>query len=72
MSRSIPTYDSGNWSITEFENDSDFQEYIYSLFKEPGEYDFDETSYIFNEEAKRFNKEGLYCSSPFRSKDFIF
>jgi|11BtaG_2_1085332.scaffolds.fasta_scaffold00171_9 hypothetical protein len=71
MSRSIPTYDSGNWSITEFENDSDFQEYIYSLFKEPGEYDFDETSYIFNEEAKRFNKEGLYCSSPFRSKDFM-
>lgn len=71
MSRSIPTYDSGNWSVTEFENDSDFQEYIYSLFKEPGEYDFDETSYIFNEEAKRFNKEGLYCSSPFRSKDFM-
>jgi len=71
MSRSIPTYDSGNWSITEFENDSDFQEYIYSLFKEPGKYDFDETSYIFNEEAKRFNKEGLYCSSPFRSKDFM-
>ncbi len=27
MSRSIPTYDSGNWSITEFENDSDFQDY---------------------------------------------
>ena len=71
MSRTIPTYDSGNWSVTEFENDSDFQEYIYSLFKEPGEYEFDETSYIFNEEAKRFNKEGLYCSSPFRSKDFM-
>ena len=71
MSRTIPTYDSGNWSETEFENDSDFQEYIYSLFKEPGEYEFDETSYIFNEEAKRFNKEGLYCSSPFRSKDFM-
>ena len=71
MSRSIPTYDSGKWSVTEFENDSDFQEYIYSLFKEPGEYEFDETSYIFNEEAKRFNKEGLYCSSPFRSKDFM-
>ena len=72
MSRTIPTYDSGNWSVTEFENDSDFQEYIYSLFKEPGEYEFDETSYIFNEEAKRFNKEGLYCSSPFRSKDFMY
>jgi hypothetical protein len=70
MSRIIPTYDNGIWTSTEFESDSDFHEFVFNLFKEPGKYEFDETSYIFNEEAVRFNKEGLYCSAPFRSKDF--
>ena len=40
-------------------------------FKEPGEYDFDKTSFIFNQEARTFNTQGFYCNSPFRSKDFI-
>jgi len=71
MSRIIPTYDNGSWSTTEFENDEVFQEFIFDLFKVPGEYNFDETSLIFNEEARRFNKDGLYCSAPFRSKDFM-
>ena len=56
MSRIIPTYDNGIWTSTEFESDSDFHEFVFNLFKEPGKYEFDETSYIFNEEAVRFNK----------------
>ena len=71
MSRIIPTYENDNWTSTEFSNDEDFHEFIFEIFKEPGKYEFDETSLIFNAEARRFNKEGLYCSSPFRSKDFM-
>ena len=71
MSRIVPTYDNGEWSTTEFESDEDFHEFLFDLFKEPGKYEFDNTSLIFNAEARRFNKEGLYCSSPFRSKDFM-
>ena len=70
MSRTIPTYDNGTWNTTEFKDDTEFQEFIFDIFKEPGRYEFDETSLIFVEEATRFNKDGLYCSSPFRSKDF--
>jgi hypothetical protein len=71
MSRIIPTYENDNWTSTEFSDDEDFHEFIFEIFKEPGKYEFDETSLIFNAEARRFNKEGLYCSSPFRSKDFM-
>ena len=71
MSRIIPTYELGAWTTTEFKDDQEFQEYIYDIFKEPGKYEFDETAYLFNAEAKRFNEEGLYCSAPFRSKDFM-
>ena len=34
-------------------------------------YGFDETSFIFNAEAKKFQKQGYYCNSPIKSKDFI-
>ena len=71
MSRIIPTYELGAWTTTEFKDDQEFQEYIYDIFKEPGKYEFDETAYLFNAEAKRFNEEDLYCSAPFRSKDFM-
>jgi hypothetical protein len=71
MSRIIPTYELGAWTTTEFKDDQEFQEYIYDIFREPGKYEFDETAYLFNAEAKRFNEEDLYCSAPFRSKDFM-
>ena len=70
MSRIIPTYDNNKWTTTEFKNDLEFREFIESIFSEPGEYGFTEMAYKFNEEAKRFTAEGVYCSSPFRSKDF--
>ena len=43
MSRIIATYDNGTWSTTEFKDDTEFQEFIFDLFKEPGKYEFDET-----------------------------
>jgi len=68
---SIPTHKDGNWQTTEFSDDSEFAIFILSLFKEPGQYEFDETSFLFNEQARAFNKQKFYCKSPFRSKDFI-
>jgi hypothetical protein len=71
MRRVIPTYENGIWSETTFENGQEFAEFLVSIFKEPGQYDFDETSFVFNEQARIFNTQGYYCNAPFRSKDFI-
>ena len=67
----IPTYDNSQWTTTEFSSDEELAKFVLSIFKEPGKYEFDETSFIFNSEARRFNKDGFYCGSPFRSKDFM-
>ena len=68
---SVPTYQNGLWSKTEFETREDFLDFILSVFKEPGFYNFNETSFQFNAEARKFNKDGFYCAAPFRSRDFI-
>ena len=68
---SIPTHKDGDWQTTEFSDEAEFAIFILGLFKEPGEYEFDETSFLFNKQARTFNKQKFYCKSPFRSKDFI-
>ena len=70
--KEVPTreYD-GTWTITIFETQEDFKSFITPLFKEPGKYEFDELSFIFNEQARNFEKNGFYCSAPVNSKDFI-
>jgi len=67
----IPTYENGEWSYTDFESRKDFYEFCKSIFKEPGRYEFDEVSEKFNEQAKLFDKNGLYCIAPSGTKDFI-
>ena len=68
--RSIPTYDNGEWTKTAM-SDEEFKSFLVGLFKEPGKYQFDKTSFKFNQEARTFNEKGFYCDKPFRSKDFI-
>jgi len=68
--KSIPTYDNGEWTKTAM-SDEEFKSFLVGLFKEPGKYQFDETSFKFNQEARTFNDKGFYCDKPFRSKDFI-
>jgi hypothetical protein len=68
---SVPTYQNGTWSNTDFETRQDFLDFVLSIFKEPGLYNFNELAFEFNAEARRFNKDGFYCAAPFRSKDFI-
>lgn len=55
----------------EFETREELIEFLTSIFKEPGKYEFDEATALFNEEAVKFNSKKSYCTFPFRSKDFI-
>jgi hypothetical protein len=53
----IPTYDNGEWTTTSFESREDFSKFIKELFKEPGEYRFNETTnQIFISESTKFKK----------------
>ena len=68
----IPTWDNGTWTTTEFSNKEEWRSYVVTLFKEPGQYNFNETSFLFNKEASNFNKLGFYTVAPFKSKDYIY
>jgi len=67
----IPTWNNGKWTSTDFDTREDFAAYVRDLFKEPGQYAFDEVSKEFNAEAVKFNTQGFYCAAPFKSRDFI-
>ena len=67
----IPCWDNGTWTTVSFESREEYANAIKELFKEPGKYEFDETSFIFNEQSIKFNQNKVYCTAPFKSKDFI-
>jgi hypothetical protein len=67
----IPCWDNGTWTTISFESREDFSKSIEEIFAEPGKYNFDETSYLFNEQSTLFRANNVYCLAPFKSKDFI-
>jgi hypothetical protein len=71
----VPVYDNDVkiWTSRDFQTREDYTAFVKSVFKEPGLYEFDETSFLFNEQARYFEQHGVYPGnlSPFRSKDFI-
>jgi hypothetical protein len=68
----IPTWDNGTWTTTSFDSRDAWRDYVLTLFKEPGQYEFDEVSNeIFIIESAKFRKDKVYCVAPFKSKDFI-
>jgi hypothetical protein len=68
----IPLYDNGTWTTTSFSSKDDFRDFAVSIFKEPGQYQFnDTTAKIFNEQATAFKQQGFYCQAPEGTKDFI-
>jgi hypothetical protein len=68
----IPTWDNGTWTKTTFENKVDFIEFCDSLFKQPGEYNFNETTArLFNEQGSFFEKNQFYTDAPYKSADYI-
>jgi hypothetical protein len=73
MYANIPTYTAATkeWTYTAFETRAELTAYLWTHFKEPGKYGFDETSKLFNEQARRYNRDKVYCVAPYRSKDYI-
>jgi len=68
----IPTWDNGTWTTTNFETRDEFRIFILSIFKEPGQYKFNKDSAaVFSEQAQIFKRDKVYCTAPFKSKDFI-
>jgi len=68
----IPTWDNGTWTSTSFKSREDFRIFLLTIFKEPGQYNFNQDSTkIFNEQAQIFKSEKVYCTAPFKSKDFL-
>ena len=67
----IPTWDNGKWIVTDFESRELFSDFIFNLFKVPGKYKFDETSFLFNQQGELFRENKVYCTAPFKSKDFV-
>ena len=68
----IPTYENGKWTTTSFESREDFGDFIRGIFKEPGKYNFNETTnQVFISESLKFKKDGVYCTAPFKSRDYI-
>tara|TARA_R110000868_G_scaffold66237_1_gene197383 strand:+ start:8941 stop:11136 length:2196 start_codon:yes stop_codon:yes gene_type:complete len=66
----IPTWNKGVWEYTEFDTRDEYKDFVLSLFKEPGKYEFNETSLFFNSEAQIFREQNFYCVSPMGSKDY--
>ena len=71
MYKKIPEYKNKKWGYKEFETREDFTFFILDLYLEPGQYGFDDTAFLFNDQARNFNKYGFYCDKPFRSKDYV-
>lgn len=69
--KEVPTYDNGQWTVTTFYTREEFRDFLLFLFKEPGQYGFDEITRIFNAEGRKFQQQGYYCAAPIKSKDFI-
>lgn len=70
--KNIPTFDFQikEWTETSFDTQEHFANYLESLFKEPGKYEFDECTTKWNEEAKKYDKVKYYCMSPVGTKDY--
>ena len=67
----IPCWDNDTWTTVSYDSRDEFSRAIADIFAEPGKYDFDDTSFLFNEQATVFRTQNVYCTAPFKSKDFI-
>ena len=67
----VPTWEDGEWSTTVFKTMEEFRDFLIPLFKEPGKYNFDETTFEFNLQGRKFQKQKYYCPYPEGSRDFV-
>tara|TARA_R110001632_G_scaffold143149_2_gene259142 strand:- start:31842 stop:34070 length:2229 start_codon:yes stop_codon:yes gene_type:complete len=67
----IPTWDNGTWTHTSFKSREEFVVLLEDeYFKEPGEYNFDDSVKIFRSEAIKFDNQGYYCEFLEDTLDF--
>lgn len=68
----IPTFTAATqtWGYIEFQTRGDFKQFLLPLFKEPGKYNFDETSRMFNEQGRRWRQNKYYCAHNDNTRDF--
>lgn len=66
----VPTWDNGFWVYTDFNTHEEFTEFVIPLFKEPGKYEFDETTLEFNAQARKYTELKHFCSAVEGSLDF--
>ena len=66
----VPTWDKGEWYTTTFETLEQFRDFLLPLFKLPGQYNFDETAFEFNSQARKYDTKGYFCPFPEGSTDF--
>ncbi len=71
MYKEIQCFADNTWGTVQFETKEEFKQFAEDLFKIPGKYEFDEMSFMFNEQAKLFRKNGFYCPHPMNTKDYI-
>jgi hypothetical protein len=64
--KNIPTYDAveKTWSKTSFDDQSEFADFLTSIYKDCGEYDFDETTTGWNALGIRYTQLGSYTDLP--------
>jgi hypothetical protein len=70
--KDIPTWDNGTWTTTSFDSRDEWRDFLFAIFREPGKYEFNEvTNEIFIAESRKFRETKVYCTAPFKSRDFI-
>jgi len=71
--KTIPEYnaDTDTWGTRVFLTRADMALWVWSIFKEPGKYEFDRTAEKFNEQARAFRKQKYFCSDARMSKDYL-
>jgi hypothetical protein len=68
----IPCYDNGVWTTVSYNTREEFKlDLQKNYFKEPGEYQLDETVLEWQKEGNYFRQHGYYCDQPEGSRDFI-
>jgi len=65
----VPTWKADEWTTTKFQTREDFIAFVLPLFKEPGKYEFDETTHAFKIQAQKYDEKGYFCAFKEGSRD---
>jgi hypothetical protein len=71
--KNIPTFDykTKKWTYTSFESQEVFSLFLKELFKEPGFYEFDESTKVWRSEADRYEEYGYYTKALKGTQEYL-